>query len=360
MVRTTASLTQVLYLQEAGDPALISVNDIHQGQIGDCFLLSSIGELALWYPSAITNMIRVNADGTETVTLYVAASGALPSFGTTSFKAVSVTVDNTFPSNAVNNGASQDVLNGQKEIWVQVLEKAVATLNGGYNAIANGGYPVISMEELTGQAATSISPSSLTLQLLQSYMAAGDLIVMDTPSSGSLAYSLVNSHAYMFESLTMVGGTPMVQLGNPWGFYQPAAIPLSQLPWVIVEVDIGQFAASNNINGTAGNDTITLPTAVINAFIDLGAGSDTLILANGIRRALHVQRSRRHRLRRGRAVVDHALDGSAERVDDTRGRPVSRCPSSGLACRRRRSCVAAGSSSSISASSRAVGRGRQA
>ena len=139
VVRTTAALTQVLYLQEAGDTALISVNDIHQGQIGDCFLLSSIGELALWYPSAITNMIRVNADGTETVTLYVAASGALPSFGTTSFKSISVTVDNTFPSNVVNNGASQDVLNGQKEIWVQVLEKAVATLSGGYNAIANGG-----------------------------------------------------------------------------------------------------------------------------------------------------------------------------------------------------------------------------
>jgi hypothetical protein len=77
----------------------------------------------------------------------------------------------------------------------------------------------------------------------------------------------------MFESLTMVSGTPMVQLGNPWGSYQPTAIPLSQLPWVIVEVDIGRFAASNNINGTVGNDTITLSTAVINGLIDLGAGS---------------------------------------------------------------------------------------
>ena len=116
-------------------------------------------------------------------------------------------------------------------------------------------------------------------------MAAGDLIVMDTPSSGSLAYNLVNSHAYMFESLTMVSGTPMVQLGNPWGTYQPAAIPLSQLPSVIAEVDIGQFAASNNINGTAGNDTIALAAAVTNAFIDLGAGSDMLTLADGINAA---------------------------------------------------------------------------
>ena len=37
----SAGLTQVLYLQEPGDAAEISVNDIHQGQMGDCFLMSS-------------------------------------------------------------------------------------------------------------------------------------------------------------------------------------------------------------------------------------------------------------------------------------------------------------------------------
>ena len=73
------------------------------------------------------------------------------------------------------------MVNGQKEIWVQVLEKAVATLGGGYNYIANGGNPMIAMEELTGQSTTSMSPASLTLQQLQGYMTAGDLIVMDTP-----------------------------------------------------------------------------------------------------------------------------------------------------------------------------------
>ena len=70
---------------------------------------------------------------------------------------------NSFPSNSVNNGATQDVLNGQKEIWVQVLEKAVATLNGGYNDIANGGIPSIAMEELTGCSAYSTSPGAVSL-----------------------------------------------------------------------------------------------------------------------------------------------------------------------------------------------------
>ena len=63
----------------------------------------------------------------------------------------------------------------------------------------------------------------------------------------------------MFESLTIVGGTPMVQLGNPWGFNQPLAIPLSQLASAaFVEVDIGQFVDSNLIAGGPGNDTVTL------------------------------------------------------------------------------------------------------
>ncbi|HET7880045.1 MAG TPA: calcium-binding protein, partial [Acetobacteraceae bacterium] len=116
---------------------------------------------------------------------------------------------------------------------------------------------------------------------LQNDIAAGDLITMDTKSSGSLPYSLVNSHAYMFESVTVVNGTPMVRLGNPWGCNQPADIPFSQLAAGIAEVDVGQFVNSNLITGGPGNDTTTLSAIVNNASIDLGAGSDKLTFANG-------------------------------------------------------------------------------
>ena len=187
-------------------------------------------------------MIHANADGTETVTLYTDQKGHLPTFGTTLFKAVAVTVSNAFSSASVNNGAKQDVVGNLKEIWPQVIEKAVATLDGGYSAIASGGSPVIAMEELTGRAATFMSPSNLTQAGLKTMMAAGDLITMDTSSQSNLPYNLVSGHAYMMETMTTAAnGAAMVQLGNPWGTDQPMAIPFAQLAKGIAEVDVGHF-----------------------------------------------------------------------------------------------------------------------
>jgi hypothetical protein len=247
------ALTQVLYLQEPRTSAPISPYDINQGQMSDCFLCSSIGELAMWDPGAISNMIQANANGTETVTLYLAAGGGLPTFGTTSFVPTTITVSNSFPSNAINGGATQDVYNGQKEIWPQVLEKAIATLDGGYNAIANGGNPVIALEEITGLPATYVSPGALSLSQLQSYAAAGNLIVMDT-GYNQVGYGLYDSHAYMFQSIITVNGQPAVQLLNPWGFDNPAPIPFSQLAGQIAEVDIGTGPA------TSGPPSLALQT----------------------------------------------------------------------------------------------------
>jgi len=230
-----------LYLTESGDTTAISVNDIHQGQIGDCFLLSSIGELAQWHSSSITNMIKSNANGTETVTLYAGTNGKPAGFGATSFKPITETVTNTFASNGVNNGATQDVVNGTKEIWVQVLEKAVAQEDGGMSAISNGGNPCIALQELTGHTATWNNPATLSAATLTRDLTGGDLIVMDTASSG-LGYGLVGNHAYMMEGVQGTGSSAMVKLGNPWGMDQPQLIPVANLARAgIVEVDIGHW-----------------------------------------------------------------------------------------------------------------------
>ncbi len=236
---SVGAMTQVLYLTETGDTAAISVNDIHQGQIGDCFLLASIGELAMFDPVLIARMIHANSNGTETVTLYEASNGRPPGFGTTSFKAAAQTVTNSFPTGAVNNGATQDVSGGQKEIWVQVLEKAYAQANGGYPGIQHGGNPCIAMEELTGHVAIPYRATGFTAAILSADLAAGDLIVMDTANAASLPYHLVGNHAYMFDGVQAVGGVAYARMSNPWGFDQPSLIPIAKLGSAFAEVDIG-------------------------------------------------------------------------------------------------------------------------
>ena len=237
-----AAASQTLYLQEPGDTAPISIDDIHQGMLGDCFLLSVIGELALTHPSTISNMIHLNPDGTETVTIYGAHSATTPFLLQSRYDPHSVTITNLFPANAVNSGATQDAVGNQKEIWPQVLEKAVAMFSGGYATINYGGLPAVAMAELTGHAPLRFSAGSVSADMLASFSAAHDLIVFDTPISAKLPGNLVSNHAYMFEGLVGTGAAASVQLGNPWGYDQPALIPVSQLGRAFSEIDIGRVA----------------------------------------------------------------------------------------------------------------------
>lgn len=239
---TPTPVTQSLYLTEKGDATAISVNDIHQGQIGDCYLLSQVGELAILQPSFFSNMIHTNANGTESVTLYTGANGAMPTWGTTAFKAITEVVVNTFSTTSVNNAASQDSVNGVKEIWPQVVEKAFAQLAGGYSSIQNGGSPVLAAEALTGKAATWMAPAALTLAQLTSFSAAKDMIVFDTQSQSGLSNGLISGHAYMFEGISGVGASATVNLGNPWGSNQATPVLFSSLAKNFSEVDIGHFA----------------------------------------------------------------------------------------------------------------------
>jgi len=216
----------------------IDVSMINQGQIGDCYFLSSLGEEAIYNPSAITNAIHINSNGTETVTLYKSATGSLISFGTKSFKPVSITVTNNFAANAVNGGSTQALQGDFKVIWPQIMEQAFAQLQGGIGAIANGGFPTLAMETLTGHVATAYGTGQMTLANLNTFINAKDLITFDT-SVGNSSYNLVGGHCYMFSGLVTSGNTTYAKMLNPWGYWQPSLIPVSVLGKVFTEMDIG-------------------------------------------------------------------------------------------------------------------------
>ena len=152
-----------LYLTETGDPGRISPNDIAQGQIGDCYFLASLGEIAIMDPGFITGQLITKDSGSSaTVNLFDDADGGPVTSGTTSFVPDSIKVTDTFSPNGVNDYNANDVVNGQKEIWPQVVEKAYGKDIGGFSP--DGGLDVDALEALTGKKATYQPTSDVTLK----------------------------------------------------------------------------------------------------------------------------------------------------------------------------------------------------
>ncbi|HEX3598650.1 MAG TPA: C2 family cysteine protease, partial [Lacipirellulaceae bacterium] len=142
-----------------------SYSDIHQGYLGDCYFMSSLGETALKNPAAITSMFIANGDGTYTVKFYNAGH---PQY---------VTVDSYLPTNSsgqliyANPGTACN--NAANELWTELAEKAYTQLNelgfvrpglsgngqNNFSAI-EGGYIYAALGQITGQATTAFTATT--------------------------------------------------------------------------------------------------------------------------------------------------------------------------------------------------------
>jgi len=87
-----------------------SMNDVNQGYLGDCYLLSGLAEVAYQNSSLISSMFTANGNGTYGVRFYVNG------------QAEYVTVDSSLANggNIFNHGGS--------DIWASLAEKAYAQL----------------------------------------------------------------------------------------------------------------------------------------------------------------------------------------------------------------------------------------
>ncbi len=242
-VQMSGESTFSVYYSTVANPAFgaagPSINDINQGWLGDCYLLSSLAECAAQDPSLITSMITDNGDNTYGVRFFVN--------GTAEY----VTVNNDLADNGT-------AFNRATDIWASLVEQAYAevqasgniTGNGNafnygnsFSTIANGGYPEYALEEITGastitdfygngttwtqyvyddtlsvqSAAGGLSTSSV-LSILVADLAQGDDVVL---ASRTYAYdssgytTLVANHAmsvYGYDS-----ATGLLEIRNPWG-----------------------------------------------------------------------------------------------------------------------------------------------
>lgn len=121
-----------------------SPDDVIQGDIGDCWLVSTLSAICTNNPQAIRDMIRDNKNGTVTVRLYEEKDNSyIPHY---------VTVEKTVPKRVTKKA---DGLEGSKTVanngslWVQMIEKAYAA-SGIHKGKFNAENKTMNMENITG------------------------------------------------------------------------------------------------------------------------------------------------------------------------------------------------------------------
>jgi hypothetical protein len=197
-----------------------SFTDVRQGAVGDCWLESSLAEVAARNPSDIRNMFTYAGTTVEngvTVGLYNVR------LYNTAGQARYYLVDTELP----NGGNYYDHSNGV--LWVALAEKAYVEANGAnqvmtqhrgsdaYSAL-DGGYGTWGLQAITGRTASYYSSNNFSN--LGSVMNAGEFVVLGTSATHASTYIVGSpsegTHAYAVVGYNPNSSTPF-EVYNPWG-----------------------------------------------------------------------------------------------------------------------------------------------
>jgi hypothetical protein len=193
----------------------LSYQDIKQGDVGDCYFLSSLGTVALNTPQVIRNMFIDNGDGTWTVRFI---HGAAADY---------VTVDRYLPAfqgQFVYANTGNSVTDPNNVLWVALAEKAYAELNEsgwiGRTTSANSyasigyGYSDKPINQISGATMAGADLAGVTFDTLRANFDARAYVTIASRGDG-VADNVVPSHMYLMVGYDAVAQT--VTLFNPWG-----------------------------------------------------------------------------------------------------------------------------------------------
>ncbi len=186
--------------------------DMSQGEDGDCWFLASIAAVSARDPEFVRDHIKVNPNGTYTVTFYRAP---MPGVDSIPGQPVEVTVDNKLPvdhsGKAVYAPAFDNVM------WVAIYEKAYAQFRGGYGR-TEGGFGDRGMHDITGLPTTMTSPGSMSLSDINQKIKEGHAVTLGSiPHLHAVDPRLVGTHEYSVQSVDTKAHPPTITLFNPWG-----------------------------------------------------------------------------------------------------------------------------------------------
>ena len=196
-----------------------SSDDIQQGNIGDCYFLSVLGSLSA-FPDFFDKLFYNKEKTKEHVYgVYIYING----------KWELVLVDDYFPYQGTSFKQFAFGSSSEKEIWVSLLEKAWAKVNGCYAKIGCGGLPNEVFDVLTEAYSERKSISNNNKEEIWKICenAVGKGYVMTAGTSGDVSnlnleeVGLSPAHAYSFLNIYKVetddGIERVVKLRNPWG-----------------------------------------------------------------------------------------------------------------------------------------------
>lgn len=193
----------------------ISRFDIKQGNVGNCWFLSTLASLTL-HPELIDRVVPSNQS------FDVNYAGIFHFRFWYYGKWVDIVVDDRLPVLEKNFYLAFDYSSEKNEFWSALLEKAFAKLYGSYGALI-GGFPDEAMENLTGGIAeryflNNPTPNNLFEILKKSFesptiIACG--IFSDYPELREKG--LIAAHAYSITAAVTLGSSNLVRVRNPWG-----------------------------------------------------------------------------------------------------------------------------------------------
>src|SRR5690606_7642650 len=206
--REPASYSLYGSTEDGEDP--VKWEHIDQNSLGDCWLMATMGAMAVQSPGLVEEMIEENPNGTFTVTF----PGRDP-----------ITVTPDLPTNPDGTLAFAGSQEDPPVIWPAVIEKAYAQMEGNdYGNIENW-HPGGAMNTFTGDAGLDYIPdfTGTDIDTLADDFENGEAITFSTPPNGDdkekkeliQDNTLVSGHVYFVTSVDRENGTVTVR--NPWG-----------------------------------------------------------------------------------------------------------------------------------------------
>jgi len=199
----------------------IEMGDVIQGKLGDCYFLSSVANLCK-FPSLIVNLFKTketNKDGFYEIILHIDGKPQI------------VIVDDYIPIEKSTKKPCYAQSKGN-ELWVMLLEKAWAKVNGGYANIISG-LPSEALEFLTGLGSLAYDTENCDTdditeykkEIIKNVQIADQnncLISCSTSSNQNITkVGLVEGHAYTLVSFHQITTSQnklvyLFRIRNPW------------------------------------------------------------------------------------------------------------------------------------------------